>query len=198
VAGPSPADQPPGGPHEHPDPGSPARTTPPRSTLTGGRPVRFRAGPFPGDQSAVPLQHGAGRDESVFSQPGWQVPDKGARTAGSAQSSRGRGWVRRSTATSCRTRVVRCPWRPTNDRAGQSSGRAERRSGRAGEGAWPTITSYGLTLMHHPSSQTQPDFRHPTGLPGCSGSLPARTGRYGSPVPAGSAASRLAGRSAST
>jgi hypothetical protein len=52
-----------------------------------------RVGPFPGDQAAVPPQHGAGRDEPVFSQRGWQVPDKGGEdcTVGSVQPGPGMG-----------------------------------------------------------------------------------------------------------
>jgi hypothetical protein len=46
-----------------------------------------------GDQAAVPPQHGAGRDEPVFSQRGWQVPDEGGEdcTVGSVQPGPGMG-----------------------------------------------------------------------------------------------------------
>ena len=62
-----------------------------------------RVGPLPGDQAAVPPQDGAGGDQPVHPQPCGRRRISAARTARSAQSSRGRGWVRRSTATSCRS-----------------------------------------------------------------------------------------------
>src|ERR1019366_3646178 len=46
------------------------------SALTGGRPVLVRAGPLPGDQPAVPPQHGAGRDQPVQPQFSRQEPDQ--------------------------------------------------------------------------------------------------------------------------
>jgi hypothetical protein len=61
-----------------------------------------RVGPLPGDQAAVPAQDGTGGDQPVRPQPSGQVPDQRGEDARSAQSSRGRGLVRRSTATSCR------------------------------------------------------------------------------------------------
>ncbi len=65
------------------------------------RPVRI--GPLAGDQAAVPAQDGSGGDQPVRSQPAGRSRISAARTARSAQSSRGRGWARRSTATSCRS-----------------------------------------------------------------------------------------------
>src|SRR6266849_976480 len=65
------------------------------------RPVR--AGPLPGDQAPVPSQDGAGCDQPGAS-VAWRVVAGSARRGqrGPARSSRGRGWARRSTATSCR------------------------------------------------------------------------------------------------
>jgi hypothetical protein len=62
-----------------------------------------RAGPLAGDQAAVPPQDGAGGDQPVHPQPCRKSRISAARTARSAQSSRGRGLVRRSTVTSCRS-----------------------------------------------------------------------------------------------
>ncbi len=65
------------------------------------RPVRI--GPLPGDQAACQRRTVPG----VTSRCGRSLPGRSrisaAITARSAQSSRGRGWVRRSTATSCRS-----------------------------------------------------------------------------------------------
>ena len=64
------------------------------------RPVRV--GPFPGDQTPMPPQDAAGGDQPARPQLPWQEPDQRGETARAAQSSRGRGVVRPSTATSCR------------------------------------------------------------------------------------------------
>ena len=68
------------------------------------RPTRpVRVGPLPGDQAAVPPQDAAGGDQPVRPQLPGRSRIRTARTARSAQSSRGRGWVRPGTATSCRS-----------------------------------------------------------------------------------------------
>jgi hypothetical protein len=71
------------------------------------RPSRaVRIGPLPGDQAAVPAQKVPG----VTSRCARNLPGRSrisaAITARSAQSSRGRGWVRRSTATSYRSTKI--------------------------------------------------------------------------------------------
>jgi hypothetical protein len=68
------------------------------------RPSRpARIDPLTGDQTAMPAQDTARGDQPVRSQPSRQEPDQRGHTARSAQSSRGCGWGRRSTATSCRS-----------------------------------------------------------------------------------------------
>jgi hypothetical protein len=62
-----------------------------------------RVGPLPCDEAAVPPEHGAGCDQPVLPQSWRRNRLSAARTARSAQSTRGRGVVRRSTATSCRS-----------------------------------------------------------------------------------------------
>ena len=64
-----------------------------------GRPVR--AGPLAGDEAAVPAQDGTWGDQPVRPQPPGQEPDQRGEDRAVGQSSRGRGLVRRSTATSC-------------------------------------------------------------------------------------------------
>ena len=62
-----------------------------------------RAGPLAGDQAAMPVRTVPGvTSRCIRSVPG-RSRISAARTARSAQSSRGRGLVRRSTATSCRS-----------------------------------------------------------------------------------------------
>ena len=51
----------------------------------------------------MPAQDGARGDQAMVAQVLGQPPDRAAKTARSAQSSRGLGLVRRSTATSCRS-----------------------------------------------------------------------------------------------
>ena len=63
----------------------------------------MQVGPVAGDQAAVPAQDGAGGDQPVGSQLAGRSRVSAVRTARSAQSRRGRGLVRRSTATSCRS-----------------------------------------------------------------------------------------------
>ena len=47
------------------------------SALTGWPDPSMRIGPLPGDQAAVPPEHGARRDQPVHPQLGWQQPDQG-------------------------------------------------------------------------------------------------------------------------
>ena len=60
-------------------------------------------GPLPGDQAAVPAQDGSGVTSRCIRSLAGRSRISVARTARSAQSSRGRGLARRSTATSCRS-----------------------------------------------------------------------------------------------
>ena len=85
-------------------------------------------GPLAGDQAAVPAQDGAGSDQPVLvrSRAG-KSRISVARTAWSAQSSRGRGWVRRSTATSCRSTSSSASLDAMSGRAGPASCTAARR-----------------------------------------------------------------------
>ena len=77
---------------ERGDLGADRRPTPP-----------MRVGPLPGDEASVPPQDGAWVTRRYArSFPGRSLISA-ARTARSAQSSRGRGLMRRSTATSCRS-----------------------------------------------------------------------------------------------
>ena len=93
----------PGGEHEPFRVGVRART--PRRDLGADRrpSLLVRIGSPPGDQAAVPPQDGARGDESVRSQPCRQEWDQRAENRSSTQSSRGRGWVGRSMAISCRS-----------------------------------------------------------------------------------------------
>jgi hypothetical protein len=117
------------------------------------RPVRV--GPLAGDQ-AVP---------GVTSRCARSLPGRSrisaAITARSAQSSRGRGWVRRSTATSCRRPGARRPWMPTTGRAGPASRRAGRRCDRAGGEDTDDHDALRLTLVitaaHKPGRLLAPD-----------------------------------------
>jgi len=71
---------------------------------TDRRPARpVRIGPLPRAEAAVPPQHTAGCDQPVIRRLPGRSRISAARTARSAQSSRGLGVVRRSTATSCRS-----------------------------------------------------------------------------------------------
>jgi hypothetical protein len=72
------------------------------SALAGGRPLPVRAGRRAVDQAAVPAQDGAGRDQPVPPQPCRHKPGERGEDRAAAQSSRGQGLARRSTATSCR------------------------------------------------------------------------------------------------
>ena len=68
------------------------------------RPSRtVRIGPLAGDQAAVPAQVGAGGDQPVRSQPCRQEPDQRGEDRPVGPAGRGRGFARRSTATSCRS-----------------------------------------------------------------------------------------------
>jgi len=63
-----------------------------------------RVDPLLSDQATMPSQNGARRDQPVCLQPSGQVPDQcGQYRPVGARSSRGRGLLRRSTATSCRS-----------------------------------------------------------------------------------------------
>jgi hypothetical protein len=62
-----------------------------------------RVGPVAGDQAAVPAQDGAGVTSRWARSCAGRSRVSAVRTARSAQSRRGRGLVRRSTATSCRS-----------------------------------------------------------------------------------------------
>jgi hypothetical protein len=88
------------------------------------RPVRV--GPLTGDQTAVPPQDGSGGDQPVRSQPSpGRSRISAAITARSAQSSRGRGLVRRNTATSCR-RTSSSAFLEADDRPSRISQRQSR------------------------------------------------------------------------
>jgi hypothetical protein len=108
------------------------------------RPSRaVRVGPLLSDQPAVPPRDGAW----VTSRCARSLRDRcrisAARTARSAQSSRGWGLVRRSTATSCRSTSSSAFFPSASGRPGQASHRAGRRSDRAGEGTRLIIMPHG-------------------------------------------------------
>ena len=71
--------------------------------LTAGRPVRVRISPLARHQPAMPPEHGAGCHQPAHPQRSGQEADQRDEHRAVRQSSRGRGWVRRSTATSCRS-----------------------------------------------------------------------------------------------
>ena len=81
-----------------------------------------------------------------------------ASTARSAQSSRGGGLVRRSTAISYRSTSSSAFVTPTNGRAGQASRRAERRSSRAGEETRLIIMPHGHASPVAPGHRNRPTF----------------------------------------
>src|SRR3954470_16369423 len=62
----------------------------------------LRIGPSLAHEAAVPAQDGVRSDQAMPPQAWGSRRIRAASTARSAQSRRGRGWVRRSTATSCR------------------------------------------------------------------------------------------------
>jgi hypothetical protein len=122
-----------------------------------------RVGPFLSDQAVVPPQDGARRDQPVRPQPSGQVPDQRGQHARSAQSRRGLGLVRRSTATSCRRTSSSAFFdayeRPSN--TSQPASRVKIRYSRRRD----TADHHALRLRreHRCSSQPQADFWHPTG-----------------------------------
>ena len=70
----------------------------------GRRPSRpVRAGPLPGDQAAVPPEHGAGRDQPAQSRPSRQEPDQRGEDSAAGPVQPWPPVARRSTATSCRS-----------------------------------------------------------------------------------------------
>ena len=72
------------------------------SALTAAaRPVRISR--LARDQPAMPPEHGAGCHQPVHPQRSGQGADQRGEHRAVVRSSRGRGWVRRSTATSCRS-----------------------------------------------------------------------------------------------
>ena len=94
------------------------------------RPVRI--GPLPGDEVAVPAQHGTRGDQPVCPQArGQDVDQRGEdRTIGPGPGGAGDG-CGAARLPRAAARAVRCPSTPLNGRAGPSSRRAGRRSGRA-------------------------------------------------------------------
>ena len=70
-------------------------------TWRPSRPVRVR--PLPGDQAAVPPEHGAGCDQPVHPQRSRQQADQRGEDRAVSPVQPGLGMVRRSTATSCRS-----------------------------------------------------------------------------------------------
>jgi hypothetical protein len=86
-----------------------------------------------------------------------------ARIARPAQSSRGRGLARRSTAPRAAARATRRLWRAMNGRAGPASRRAGRRRGKAGAGTRMIIMPYGwpwpIAAAHRPSRLLAPRRR---------------------------------------
>jgi hypothetical protein len=69
----------------------------------GGRPAPVGIGPSSANETAMPVQDRVQRDQAMTTQRAGRPPHEGANTARSAQSMRGRGLVRRKTATSCRS-----------------------------------------------------------------------------------------------
>jgi hypothetical protein len=89
-------------------------------------------GPLPGNQAAVPAQDGAGVTSRCIRSLAGRIRISVARTARSAQSSRGRGWVRRSTATSCRSTSSSASLEADDRPSRTGQRRAGRRRGREG------------------------------------------------------------------
>jgi hypothetical protein len=93
------------------------------AALTGGRPARFGSAHLRVTRRRCYRRTVPGvTSRCARSFPG-RSRIKTARTARPAQSSGGRGWVRRSTATSCRSTSSSRPWTPPNSRAAQASRR---------------------------------------------------------------------------
>ena len=84
------------------------------------------------------------------------------RAARPAQSSRGPGLARRSTAASCRTTSCSASWTRLSDGAGPASHRTGRASGRAGEQTPPVIHVLPLVSGVSPQLTGEADFWHPT------------------------------------
>jgi hypothetical protein len=121
-----------------------------------------RVGPFTGDQAAVPTQDGAGVTSRCVRSRAGRSRISAARTARSAQSSRGRGWVRRSTATSCRS-TRSSAFLEADDRPSRTSHpqtRTKMRSSRRKE--TDDHDAVQLTWLS-PQFTGQADFWHPTG-----------------------------------
>ena len=104
------------------------------------------AGPLAGDQAAVPAQDGSGVTSRCIRSRVGRSRISAARTARSAQSSRGRELARRSTATSCRSTSSSASLE-ADDRpsclAESASRRAGRRRDRAGAGTRMIMMPYG-------------------------------------------------------
>ena len=109
--------------------------------------------PFPGNQATVPSQDGPGSDQPVCPQLAGQEPDQRGHDGSAGPVEPGGaecGAARRSRAAAP---AAPHSWTLTSGQAGPASRRAERRSGRAGEGTRPIIMPYGLTMGHRRSSQ---------------------------------------------
>jgi hypothetical protein len=104
-----------------------------------------KVGPLLSGQAAMPSQNGAGVTSRRACSRLGSCRISAASTARSAQSSRGRRLLRRSTRSRAAAPAVPRSWTLMIGRAGPASCRAGRRPGRAGEETWVII------LPDHPS-----------------------------------------------